>query len=412
MSPHNKSYPAVIALDTDGTIWQNLLDQRTWGKGRGANAKIEDNIERVDPWLLRDKTNRNLWIRVYKDISNVVNDILCNGAELAIVSRNTSKAMCDRALYYFNTINPSECKEWSIIHLVKYDEVINESKVKHFRRIKTWSEDDYSDMLMFDDEAFNNSIRIELGATFQLIRGTQGLVWDTYQQGLNAWRRAKNMTIPPNPGLTPTRALIGYSGLPTSWIELVRKGEGIVDKTLPYRLGYALYVASSLPIAKYFHNWNNSFTNEKSYVCEVWVKDYAAWVRTNKIWVPENSSTLPQMNSMNWTEEQTGQNQEFRDLFVASQWGVQTPYVAFSRHFWMKDMPNPRSRWTEMVVYTEIRRSLFEVVPLSDDQVAQVVNPNPYPFEYQMKTWNITVPGETRNEFASYQEADLVQMSA
>jgi hypothetical protein len=37
--------------------------------------------------------NDDNWIRVYDDISKVVNDILSNGAQLAIVSRNPSRAM-------------------------------------------------------------------------------------------------------------------------------------------------------------------------------------------------------------------------------------------------------------------------------------------------------------------------------
>jgi len=119
------SFPKIVALDTDWTIWQGFLDYKKWGKGPGRVNPVEDNIERVDRRLLRDKTNHDNWIRVYDDISKVVNDILSNGAQLAIVSRNPSKAMCDRALYHFKTTNPSDGNEWPIIHLVKYDEVVN-----------------------------------------------------------------------------------------------------------------------------------------------------------------------------------------------------------------------------------------------------------------------------------------------
>jgi hypothetical protein len=52
----------------------------------------------------------------------------------------------------------------------------------------------------------------------------------------------------PNPSTVRRRMLIGYSGLSALWIELVRKGEGVVDRTMPARWGYALYVASSVPM--------------------------------------------------------------------------------------------------------------------------------------------------------------------
>jgi len=256
---------------------------------------------------------------------------------------------------------------------------------------------------MFDDEAFNNVVRIELGTTFQLVRDRKGLTWDTYQQGLEAWKRAKKITIPSSPG--PVRMLIGFSGLPTTWIDLVGKREGIVDPTTPYRWGYALYIADTIEIANYFSSWNSGFVTDKSYVCEVWVKDYDTWVKINKVWVPEHSSILPQM-SKNWTPEKTGRNQEDRDRSVANRWGVSTPYVLFSKHHWMKGMPNPRKRWTEMVVYTPIQPSLFEVVQLSNNKVAQHPKPSPYPFDRQVRTWNITVPDETRQEFRRYKEPD------
>jgi hypothetical protein len=68
------------------------------------------------------------------------------------------------------------------------------------------------------------------------------------------------------------------------------------------------------------------------------------WIRISdvccQIWVPEHdNSDLPQMNNMNWTAEQSGQNQEDRDRSIAEHWCVQTPYVLFSRHHWMPGMP-------------------------------------------------------------------------
>jgi len=407
------SYPKVVALDTDWTIWQQFLDHGRWGKGRGAVSPVEDNIERVDRSLLRDKSNHANWIRVYNDVSNVVHDILKNGAQLAIVSRNPSKAMCDRSLHYFNTTNPSNGREWSIIHLVKYDEVVNEPKVNHFRRIQKWSGSDYSDMLLYDDEALNNSVKVELGVAFEFLRNRGGLTWDAYQRGIETWRRAKRITIPS--GIQPKRRIIGYSGLPTQWIDLVRKREGTVDTKIPYRWGYALYVAPSVALAKFFRDWARSDGHE-AYVCEVWVKDYDAWAKINKIWVPEDSSFLPQMDNQNWSAEQTGRNQENRDRTIANRWGVHTPYVLFSRHKWMPGIPNPphlhRWRFSEMVVYTQIQRALFEVVPVPDARLNQIANPAPHQFRFHFKEWSIRVPNETREEFRRRREMEFYRLSA
>lgn len=165
-------------------------------------------------------------------------------------------------------------------------------------------------------------------------------------------------------------------------------------------------------------------------MCEVWVRDYDAWTKMNKvhrrpicaghdmsyaccqIWVPENYRYIPQMDNMGWGPEESGRNQENRDRFIADHWKVHTPYVLFSRHHYMCNMPIQQyKRWTEMVVSTQIQRSLFEVVPLSDDQVAQHPNPTPYPFHHQMKSWNITVPQETKDEFLNFREPDLHQLS-
>ncbi|KAF9524650.1 acid phosphatase-domain-containing protein [Crepidotus variabilis] len=419
------SFPKVVGLDTDWTIWQNYLDGKKWGKARGAFAIQEDNINRVDRTLLQDKTNKNNWIRVYNDISKVVNDILKNNAKLAIVSRNTSKNLCDRTLYYFNAINPKDNKEWSIIHMVSYDEVKDgeqpESKANHWKRIKGWAEADYSEMLMFDDEAFNNVVRVELGVSFQLARDNKGLTWDTYQKGLKAWKGARDLMIAASPGRVHNRVLIGYSGLPPYWIDFVREGRGAVDPTTPYRWGYALYVASSMGIAKYFTDWNNNWNKEKSFLCEVWVKDYDAWTQMNKaivfdvcyqVWVPENNGNVPQMNSMHASSEATGMNQENRDRTVGERWGVPMPYVLFSQHFWMSGMPAPKSRWTEMVIYTQIYRALIEVKPLTDAEIKKITNPEPFPFNQQFKTWGIKAPAETRAEFWRYNEKATYNASA
>lgn len=78
--------------------------------------------------------------------------------------------------------------------------------------------------------------------TFQAIRGKNGLTWDIYQEGLGAWRRAKSITIPPNPSRKPIPAIIGYTGQGQIVIDLVAKGEGRVHNFWTCRWGFGLYV--------------------------------------------------------------------------------------------------------------------------------------------------------------------------
>jgi hypothetical protein len=76
----------------------------------------------------------------------------------------------------------------------------------------------------------------------------------------------------------------------------------------------------------------------------------------------------------------------------------------------MPGMPGPRGgRCSEMVVYTQIQRSLFYVKPLSDDQVKKNAKADPYPFHRQKRNWNITVPPITLNEMRRKKERDVLQ---
>jgi len=150
----------------------------------------------------------------------------------------------DKALLHFVAINPKDGNEWPISQLAKYNlnVVSNESKVEHFRKIREWSGIDYSEMILYDDEALNNSVRIQLGVTFQAVRLKKGLTWETYQEGLNAWRRARKIRIPPNLSPTPTPMVIGYTGQSRTVIDLVQRGECRVHRAWTCRWGFGLYV--------------------------------------------------------------------------------------------------------------------------------------------------------------------------
>ncbi|KAJ8514906.1 hypothetical protein ONZ45_g7602 [Pleurotus djamor] len=180
-------FPRLIALDTDGTVFTGKLDQTVWGKGQGADLTLANNILQVNDSTLRDRRR----IRLSPDIPRIVTDILKNGAALAIVSRNTSKELCDRALYYFKTKVPETQETKSIIHLVKYDEVIDEPISEHFKRIKGWSGFDYADMVMFGEGTNVEALQKDLGVSGLGSNATTGLTWERYTAGLDAWRRTK-----------------------------------------------------------------------------------------------------------------------------------------------------------------------------------------------------------------------------
>ncbi|KAK7458726.1 hypothetical protein VKT23_009725 [Stygiomarasmius scandens] len=202
-------YPKLVALDTDGTIFTGVLDQNVWGKGPRAASKLSDNIERVDDYTLRDRSNHANQIHLNKDIPRIVTDILANGASLAIVSRNTSKALCDRALYYFKAKDPESGEMKSIIKMVRYDEVVDEPKTEHFKRIHNWSKYDYSDMILYDDEPANNIVRTELGTTVKNCNGKTGLDWETYIGGIAEWR--KNQSSQLGPGSTTVLGIAHFN---------------------------------------------------------------------------------------------------------------------------------------------------------------------------------------------------------
>ncbi|KAJ8502019.1 hypothetical protein ONZ45_g11924 [Pleurotus djamor] len=184
-------FPRLIALDTDGTIFAGKLDQAVWGKGQNAEPKLADNVYQVNDSTLRDRSNPVNEIRLSPDIPRIITDILQSGAVLAIVSRNTSRALCDRALYYFKTKDPKSEETKSIIHLVKYDEVVDEPISEHLKRIKGWSHFQYSDMVVFGAVTNVQLIQKELGVSGHASDPATGLTWERYSAGLDAWRRGK-----------------------------------------------------------------------------------------------------------------------------------------------------------------------------------------------------------------------------
>lgn len=115
------------------------------------------------------------------------------------------------------------------------------------------------------------------------------------------------------------------------------------------------------------------------------------------------------MDNRRTTPEETGWNQEDRDLAVDKKWGggVQTPYVLFSRHRYMDGMPiKLNTRSNEMLITTQTMRSLMYVTEISDEEAMRI----PIPYDYHLHTnqWNIAIPEETKEDFLKHGETDII----
>ncbi|KIK93899.1 hypothetical protein PAXRUDRAFT_144010 [Paxillus rubicundulus Ve08.2h10] len=383
-------YPKLVSLDTDWTLFWGWLDpkQSNWGKGPGAYSPVEDNIEQVDYWDLRDRTNHNIKCGLYADIPRIIKDILQNGAQIAIVSRNRSKGLCDRALWYWK-VNDASGKERSIIDMVKFNEVYDRDMTEHFSKIKGWTNFNYFDMIHFDDEATNNVVEMMLGVTFQVSRDQKGLTWDNYQEGIEMWRRNQRIRSPflgRDLNSYPKKKLIGYAGMDQGTIDLLQAGGRRQDRKEAARWGYAMYVADNPAIASYFNQWikGNAFGQSAQ----------------TRIWVPDQGNL--QTDVQKWDAFRIAWSQEDRDRTVAN-WGVQKPYVLFARHPNMgAGFPVRSGRWNEMVVYGQTQEALFLTVPLSDQEVKSAAQ-GPR-FEQMISSWNIVVPAETKADFRAHGE--------
>ncbi|KAH8107093.1 acid phosphatase-domain-containing protein [Cristinia sonorae] len=414
-------YPKLVALDTEYaflrvlsskyahmtslTIFKGQIDQTKFGRGRDRFTAVEDCLEPAGEFKLWDRRNHGLVVELYPDIPGIITDIVKNGAVLAIVARSNSKAIYDRALWHFKT-DDGYGNQKSIIDMVKFDEVYDEEKTVHLGNIHRYSGIRYSDMIMFDDDPANSIVRVILGVAFQTCPDKQGLTWAKYRQGIDQWQRCQKIRSPylgQELDSYPERMLIGYSGMDEATINLLVQGKNRIDTKESARWGFAMYITDNPAVAQYFRNWIqkdvSSFGKGQTFVCEIWARDKAKFLATQKIWVPER---LRQTNVKTGNMAAIARDQEERDRQI-EQWGVQTPYILFSRHFKMGGMslPQDERRFNEMVVYTHIQDALLLTVPLLEPQLQQKLNKPYLRYEKQIQAWNITLPSETIKESSS-----------
>lgn len=174
----------VVAFALDNTIWSGKLDEKKFGKGKGASSKIEDNLELAGDRRIRDKSNHDCYVTLHSDVPGIVHDILKRGIKLAIVSSNSSENLTNRALYYLHA-NDEHGHSKSIISLVKYNEIgKSDGKIGSLKRIKEWSGASYNEIVFFDSDSSSKDVNSKLGVKFEHIQPDKGVKWDVYKHAV------------------------------------------------------------------------------------------------------------------------------------------------------------------------------------------------------------------------------------
>jgi len=105
-----------------------------------------------------------------------------------------------------------------------------------------------------------------------------------------------------------------------------------------------------------------------------------------------------------------GWSQENRDSHISQQWGVQPPYILFSKHIPMKGMEKFNPQWkriNEMVIYSQVQDALLLAVPLSDDEVKRKIERGYSDYVHKISPRNIHTPQETYADFRKNNESTL-----
>lgn len=169
----------VVVFELDDTLWGNSLDERKYGRGPTAVPKIQDNLELAAYNLVQDRSDPRNYVVLFPDVPAIIHDILHRGLKFGIVSDNTSKALCDRAMYLFQA--PNANKEMKpISSLISYDEVGKGSKLSALTRIKEWSGVSYDEILFFDNDHASKEVQEKLGVKFERVSRSRGIQWESY----------------------------------------------------------------------------------------------------------------------------------------------------------------------------------------------------------------------------------------
>ncbi|KAK0727576.1 acid phosphatase-domain-containing protein [Lasiosphaeria miniovina] len=424
-------FPKVVGIDLDGTFWTNWLNKDEVGIRGQVTQEQRDNLEHyITPdgatQQVRDKTNpKRMFVNMSYHMPQIIRDLKNNGVKIAIVSKNTSKDLTDRALYYFNMADPShiqplreqEARNIKMISQVDYNEVYDESKQVHFAKIKGWSGASYDQMLFFDDQPVNMDVELWQGVTFFKVSDpTHGLSYIDYLQGLELWRRNRDIRhkIPMMLGQDSNVGHVGYVGSDAATKDRYAAGKRRLKSGRPSRWGHALYVADDPDTACVFSMWGReSDPKTNHWISAVFVRDRKAWLDLPKVWVPEFKSVKQTPTNTLPTEEEAANIQQARDEFITKTYGVKKPYVLFSRHHYMdvfKDTRIPQgSRFNELVVYPQIQDALFFCVPIQNHAGDLLHGPTRtlghLNYNSRFHDWGIKKNSETERDFWEKGEA-------
>jgi len=171
----------VIAFEVDDTLWSGKLDARKFGKGPGASSNAEENLEFDGKRRIRDNSNHSNYITLFEDVPDIVHDISVRGIKLAIVSSNTSEALCNRALALFQAPDANNQLK-PMISFVTYNELGKDGKTNAFTRIKEWSGASYHEIVYFDSDSLSKRVHYRPGVNFEHLSHSRGIQWDVYKR--------------------------------------------------------------------------------------------------------------------------------------------------------------------------------------------------------------------------------------
>ncbi|THV03744.1 hypothetical protein K435DRAFT_791497 [Dendrothele bispora CBS 962.96] len=410
------TYPKIVAFDLDGTVWYHWLNGKKF-KNLVHPHKKEDNLEPVThngQHSVRDKRNHQNNVILATDFPRIITELVMRDIHIAIVSRNTNKALCDRALWYFQAKDPKTKKYRPITDYIKYDEVKDESKLRHFHRIQEWSGLPYHEM------ASVRFVSVPEGVTFKLIKHKTGITWDDFMSGISEWRRNQHINVPfnPNPRLLdphPNKMLIGYVGTDINGAKAYAAGQRRpFSKSRPARWGYGLYVADNPQVAMFFAQWKRSKDISQLRVCKVYARDRDIFKNElKKVWFWPNSAYMT--DNMHSSDQQITSKQLELDAHLQKAFHVTKPYILFSRHNYMSSMGqpeyqlsiNPKKRFNEMVIYPQIQDALMYGHVLTLTQARKLCTTGKLPkvqYEHHVKDWKIVVPSVTKQNCEKHGE--------
>ncbi|KAG7097703.1 hypothetical protein E1B28_005028 [Marasmius oreades] len=178
----------AIVFEVNWTVWSGKLDPHKWGKGHSARDKPEDNLKRdsSDKHVIRDVSNHSHEIRLFNDIPKIIHDIKKRHIPLGFVSRDSTRKMCDRALYFFEYPDENHHHK-PIINSVNYDETGSGNYISIFNKIKGWASAQGNEIVFFDCHEESLKVHRELGVRVEIVSHRTGVTWEIYNRALEKY---------------------------------------------------------------------------------------------------------------------------------------------------------------------------------------------------------------------------------